>query len=118
MRSAPQATPSCCPGSSPRPSGSHRCRPTSSCRSRPASRPSQFSGAPAKPPLQSRFPHLTPVASRVGGSLRGRERGVMDSLDEEQAYVDYAYECLDAMRARTEALEINAADEVTQKDME
>jgi DNA helicase IV len=42
----------------------------------------------------------------------------MDGLDSEQRYVDWAYECLDAMRVRTESLEINAADEVTQKDME
>ncbi len=41
-----------------------------------------------------------------------------DSLEREQAYVDWAYSCLDEMRKRTEALEINAADEVTQKDME
>jgi DNA helicase IV len=41
-----------------------------------------------------------------------------DDLQSEQKYVEYAYECLDAMRERTLALEINAADEVTQKDME
>ena len=41
-----------------------------------------------------------------------------ETLDSEQRYVDYAYACLDAMRQRTEALEISAADEVTQKDME
>ena len=45
-------------------------------------------------------------------------KGVTEDLSTEQAHVDWAYACLDAMRARTEALEINAADEVTQKDME
>ncbi|MBA3653521.1 MAG: AAA family ATPase [Actinobacteria bacterium] len=41
-----------------------------------------------------------------------------DELAKEQELVTYAYECLDAMRERTRALEINAADEVTQKDLE
>ena len=45
-------------------------------------------------------------------------KGANETLESEQKYVDYAYECLDAMRERTKALEINAADEVTQKDME
>jgi DNA helicase IV len=58
----------------------------------------------------------------VGGppphQRRTTPEGSSDSIDTEQRYVDWAYDCLDAMRERTLSLEISAADEVTQKDME
>ena len=40
------------------------------------------------------------------------------TFDAEQAYIDYAYGCLDAMRERVAGLEIPAADQVTREDLE
>jgi len=41
----------------------------------------------------------------------------VDDLETEQAYVDWAYECLDAMRKRTESLELAAGNEVSEQDI-
>ena len=40
-----------------------------------------------------------------------------DSLQREQRYVDHAYACLDAMRKKTESLELIAGNEVSEQDI-